>query len=364
LSNSFVCCTPFHVIVTLQMVSTLYKNEQNDVFISDHFSSALKIYLNLKEIKNNLNIREVYFVRDKDISYDTSRFKQRKIKGLLFGEVDQYISDYLDVTYTNLFVFTHSLFSNILVNYAYKKNRNVKINFVEEGRMTYLFNSKEYKNKLRNYLDKLFKIFNKRLLNIELANSLFLFQPGLYSGDYNKRILKIPNLIETPEIKDILNNVFEYKPQPDFSKVQYIFFDQSFSIDQNKNINEYSIIKTLDLELNENILIKLHPRDSLDKYSEYEGLVVNNCNFPWELIYLNENLKGKVFITLNSSAVFTPKILFGENHKIVLLKNYFNYNDKELDGFINKYEDLCTEKTVFQPDSLIEFRGIITSDYY
>lgn len=353
MKNAFVCCTPFHVIVTLQMVNTLFKNEQNDIFISDHFASAEKVFQNLKEESKHIsNIANVFFVRDKEISYDKSLLKHKKIKSFVFDKLDRYIAEKLEVDYDSLNLFTHSFFTNLLVNYSFKKNKELSVNFVEEGRMSYVISSRETKNRIKQIINKVMSPFGFRFFNISLGSKLFLFQPGLYVGDFNGEIVKIPSINKKSEIKGLINKIFNYIPQPDFEKAEFIFFDQSFSIDGNEQINEYKVMEDLIKNFNINdLLIKLHPRDAINKYEKFKLKNVNNSNYPWELIYLNENLDGKKLISINSSAVFTPRIIFGINHDIVLLKRMYGFLDDPLDEFLIAFNNYFEQAKVVQPES-------------
>lgn len=359
--NAFVCCTPYHLIVTLHMIGTLYKEDQNDIYISNHFESAKNVYQRLLSLKTKINIpvKNVYFIEDKEISYDKSSFKINKIKGLLTCNISKYIKTNESVIYTNLFLFTHSFFSNLIVTYAYNKNKAVKINFVEEGRMSYVIRRSDIRNKIKFFLDRITKVIKRRILSINIADKLLLFQPDLYTGDLKDKVSPIPSIKENPELKGVLNDVFNYQKQTNFNHAKYIFFDQSFAIDSNKQINEYVIVNNLTTRyFKEDLLIKLHPRDSIDKYKNYSQTMVNNSNFPWELIYLNEDLYDKVLISVNSSAVFTPKIVFGRNHKIIILKNIYGFVDEELNNFIKLFDH---NKNVFQPSTSEELKKIINS---
>ncbi|WP_144478121.1 polysialyltransferase family glycosyltransferase [Cytobacillus oceanisediminis] len=353
MKNAFVCCTPFHVIVTLQLINTLFKDEKNDIFISNHFASAEKVFRNLKkESKNISNIANVFFVKDKEISYDKSFLKHKKIRSFAFDKPENFIGEQLTLDYDSLNLFTHSFFTNLLVNHSFKKNKKLSINFVEEGRMSYVISSHETKNRIKNIINKVISPFGFRIFNISLGSKLFLFQPSLYVGDFNGGIVKIPSINKNSEIKGLINKIFDYIPQPDFGKTKFIFFDQSFSIDGNEQLNEYKVIEDLIKNFNINdLLIKLHPRDSINKYEKFKLSNVNNSNYPWELIYLNENLHGKTLISINSSAVFTPRIIFGINHDIVLLKRMYGFIDDPLDQFLIAFNHNFKQTKVLQPES-------------
>jgi Alpha-2,8-polysialyltransferase (POLYST) len=356
--NAFVCCTPYHVIVSVHMARNLYTNDRNEIFISNHFGDSIKIYKNLK--KSDL-FHNVYYVTDKELSYDKSFLKISKIKGFLFNEKKSILSEEIDFNYDKLFLFTHSFFSILITNLVKKNNKNAQISMVEEGIMTYLLGTNNLKDKIKNYIDIICKFFlNKRFLNPKMVNYIYLFEPKLYSGNFNYKLRKIPKIPLDSNFCSKLNEIFNYSAQSNFKTAKFIFFDQSFGIDKNKQIDERKVIEELlNFLINDEVLIKLHPRDSKDKYQDLNLKNVNNSNYPWEIICYNEEIKNRVLIAVNSSAVFTPQILFRKMNSIILLHKVFGVNNTQFNNFLEKFVSNFKGSNIYIPKDFIELREII-----
>ncbi len=347
-------------MVSIHLVKTKYQNEDNTIFISDHFATSLKIKNKLEQLSIFNN---VYFVKDKELSYDKSILKFKKIIYFLFNNVSKIVSEKpKEYKYDQLFIFTNSFFSKILLNKAIEINPALQVNFVEEGIMTYLLNKQDKKEKLKILIDKCFHRFlNKRFLNLNIINKVLLFKPIYFMGNLNCTLEEIPFINKKDEeLINSLNYVFEYKKQYEFNKFKYIFFDQSFSIDGNNTVNEFEVIKTLNkLIENKELLVKLHPRDSLDKFKKIGNLNVSNTNFPWELIYLNESCNHSTLISVNSSALFSPYNIFGEKHKLILLYDLFKLKRDYLEEFVK----ISDNKDIFIPKTEDELTNILQSSF-
>lgn len=357
--NAFVCCTPYHVIVSIHLIQSIYSGENNEIFISNHFENSFDIYKNLKKQKL---FKAVYYVTDRHLSYDDSFLKWRKIYGLFSRTYQSIISDPVDFNYDNVFLFTYSYFSVLITDLVKKNNKFSEINMVEEGTLTYMLGNYDIVDNIRFYADFIGKtVLNRRFLNPNILNAIYLFQPNLYNGELSHKLKKIPSLKISINIQKLLNHIFNFEEQGNFVSSKYLFFDQSFSIDGNRLISEFEVVKSIsDILPRDEILIKLHPRDSKDKYKSF-NINVNSSNFPWELIYYNyfKDIKNKVLISVSSSSVFTPKILFNCEHDIILLYKIFGKTDRRFVKFVNKFKTIYKKKNVYEPETLNEFQQIV-----
>jgi hypothetical protein len=357
LKNAFICCTPFHIIVSTHLANTLYKDDDNVIFISDHFKGAENIY---EKVKKVTLFNDSYFIKDKEISYDKSNFRINKIIKFINRDANEFIHGWTGEDFDNLFVFTHSFFSLLITDVLKERNPKLKVNFVEEGIMTYIFNIYSSINIFKKMTDTFLKVaFKRRILNINMADSILLFKPELYSGNKTTKITKIPPIKDT-EILPILNELFQYKAQSDFSNSNYIFFDQSFTTDNNKLINEFTVMRDLVKIFKSNLLVKLHPRESKSKYLDFNIMYRNNSNFPWEVIYMNEDVKNNVLIAVNSSALFTSQIMFDNYQEIILLNKLYGLSDKKFEKFLKKFKKIVINNRigVYQPSNLIELESL------
>ncbi|MEH6991077.1 hypothetical protein [Cytobacillus firmus] len=359
---AFVCCTPYHIILSVHLSETVYKNYEKDIFICNHFNNSYEVF---NELKQQSNWRKVFFVEDHEINYDKSFLKCKKISFFLNKDIKQIIdTENESVYYDEICIFTHNIFSKMLFENAQNLNGNLKINYIEEGTSTYtLIEPDNLKNKMLNILVKLLK---RKVFSNKDITDLHLFKPELYIGDSKKDLNKIPHVDKSNTLLlENLNNIFSYDPlKIPYDNYNCIYFDQTISKDGEININEKEFLaKMIEHTTNKKLIVKLHPRDSKDKYQQYPTIKAHSDgSIPWELIYFNENLEDMTLISIRSSSVFTPKIMFNKENKIVLLYKIAGIKDELFERFVDSFKKLYREDKIFIPENWKEFEEVIRKD--
>ena len=154
---------------------------------------------------------------------------------------------------------------------------------------------------------------------------------------YNPKapIKKIENLERKDiELRNIVNKVFKYDLINDIYDKKYIFFEESFFCD-NKGIDDMDLILNIaEIVGKENLMVKLHPRNKVDRFKEY-GITTNKTiGIPWEVIQMNNDFSNKVFLTISSGSVLASKLYFNDNIETYLL---FNCTNKMSDMVTDEY---------------------------
>lgn len=68
------------------------------------------------------------------------------------------------------------------------------------------------------------------------------------------------------------------------------------------------------------LTVRMHPRNPKDKYQSQGYIIDQNNKNSWEdILVALDNLNDLALITLNSTAVFTPKMIYGKEPVIVIL---------------------------------------------
>ncbi|MES9695727.1 polysialyltransferase family glycosyltransferase, partial [Bacillus toyonensis] len=236
------------------------------------------------------------------------------------------------------------------------------ISMLEDGLGSYLINVKSRKEKMRGLLSAFFKKLNKNFFSFNQINELYLFRPEYFVGDINIPIRNIPNLMENVNLNQVLNSVFNYKEQGIVNNYQMLYFDQTFSTDNVGDVREEDLlVGVLNIVEKSRMLIKLHPRDRMDKYrilgvSEEK---VYQSTYPWELIYLNELPLKSVLISINSTAVLTPHLIFNKNHTMILLYKIAGIQSEEIEKFIAVLRENNANLSIFIPKNFEEMREIL-----
>ena len=60
-----------------------------------------------------------------------------------------------------------------------------------------------------------------------------------------------------------------------------------------------------------NIMIKIHPRNPYNRFSQLGYKTNKNVSIPWKIIVLNQSFEDKIFVTISSGAVISPSLYLG-----------------------------------------------------
>lgn len=329
----FVCNTYMQLITAIQIKRTLFLEEKADLLLSDHSVGANKRAEQLGKIG--------LFDKVKFVQTRYSKFKQGKIKDiqdvitLSLGWNDQYTRKLDNVIYTRIFFFNY----DFLVYAAFEKS-------VRAGYMPQLCRMEEgifsYKHMIRSEMDENIK----RLSLIHKARKI-LGKPCLDENIHDYYVffkeyfpVTKENVHETPKMSrndgkliDMLNAVFDYNPSDD-EYPKYVFFGSSRDIDGYKTDETEIVLKLAGILGKDNMLVKMHPRDSRTLYESADIKVSRRSDIPWEIIQLNHDFQGKVFITISSGSFVNSCAVTGDQITAYILYPM----ESEMDV---KYRDFC-----------------------
>lgn len=315
-----VATTVFHVIVAVQMKRTILKNKSVDIILGDETPNMKNIADNLE----NIDIFEnVYFVKMNDYNKQIGEYEY-------YTPFDYCTKKYFDVhkmfsqckKYDIFLVpFFHHFHMNL---YSYIKrfiNKNIRVYLYEEGVAIYSGMGSIYRKKCEYFSnDKVFKFFHYgRMLNE--IKGIVTFNPGLLQWGENYKKIKIPYINKNDsKMLEILNTVFGYNGEfKDEYDKKIIFFEEAKAEDGIK-LNDIGIVNRLsEIVGKENILIKLHPRSTKNRFSTLGYKTNNNTLIPWEVIFMNHDFSNTLFISTASSSIMHPVIIFKEKINAIFL---------------------------------------------
>lgn len=299
-----ICNTPFQFVTIAHVLSLYYKGYDVDIVISDQFRDSHVVAENAR--KGQL-FRNVYYI------HNTAHKRGNKLL-LLFAHYWRIIvsvfyavkignTHYDDVLFCNIQIFT-----KVLISIIRKKNHSAKIHIVEEGLGTY---SKLYGNSdaprtlYRKYIDRE-GVFAK-------LTTLYLFHPQFLEWNFPQdKICEIPQLDKNNKsFMIMLNTLFKYDQCKDVYDRKYIFFEESYYAEGEK-VPDVEIVEQIAQKVGrENIMVKVHPRNPVNRFKQL-GYKTNEDSFvPWELIVLNQDMSNKTFITIASGAAINPYLYMG-----------------------------------------------------
>ena len=350
-------CTHFQLIIAIIMKITMFQDKTADIIIHDNSNGYMSIANHLK----NINIfRNVWIAKTKAYIKENNHCQQA-IKILLNSDdiikkscnIDSY-------NYDEYYFYNYTLF-NVMLFYKLKKaNLNLICRRFEEGYGA-LLNFCNFNNGTANLLIKLEKAHHN--YSIDSVNEMFTFEPKLSCFDNQHFALPIPKLKKCESVKCILNDIFDYNEDETFSK-KYIFFEESYFAD-GIDINDVELVlKIADLVGKENLMVKLHPRNPVDRFTKLGIKTIGQSGIPWEVIVMNHDFSNNIFITIASGSILSPRIVFGDNIPTFMLYNCINIlppilKQKNFQSFIEKFRDKYGKSDFYIPDNFDDFKNII-----
>lgn len=313
-----VCNTYFQLIVAIQLRLKKFNNDKMTLVISDHSNNSDKIFSKIKEM--NL-FDDCYYV------YTKPNQNKIKLSGII-KRIMRYIigDDSLwcglrlpkidEIIYFNQDINIFSLFA-----VCYRKNQSLKVSRMEEG--VFAYGEGIYNGKLFSIIRGFRKLIRKK--NIEdLYCNFYCFYPELYKGGMNP--VEIP-LIDS-ELEEVLKNVFDTSNLLESYKEKYIFFTSMIDYSNSKTIDEIGLIEEIaDLVGKENLLVKVHPRDDMNKFINRGLNVDKNSMIPWEVIQMGCDFSNHIFLTVNSTSVLSVSLLQSNPPKICYLYELFQSSE-------------------------------------
>lgn len=351
-------CTHFQLIIAIIMKTIMFPDKIADIIIHDHSNGYVKVANRLK--KFNI-FRHVWIAETKEYIKRNNRYKQG-IKILLNSDdiirktcsIDSY-------SYDEYYFYNFTLF-NVMMYYKLKKEKhNLICRRFEEGYGA-LLNFCDFNNGSANLLRKLEKIHHN--YSIDSVNRMYTFEPELSCFDDQHFALPIPKLKkECESVKFILNNIFDYNEDEIFSK-KYIYFEESYFADSIDIDDVELVLKIANLVGKENLMVKLHPRNPIDRFTELGIKTIGQSGCPWEVIAMNHDFSNNVFLTIASASVLSPRIIFDDNIPTFMLYNCTKVlspmlQKENFQKFIEKFRSKYGKSGFYIPNNFEDFQNIL-----
>lgn len=352
----FKCSTLLMLITVINIRQNIYPHKRADLLLGNATNYG-KI---IDKIKQSNIFDNVYTVEEYGKNRGFRKLKDAKKKRIsrnpkLFIKTPKFSNKY-DLLFIGVDDEFHKLFYYALV----KEGMSPKVHIYDEGATTYVLDVKKRadRDKLRHkhYGSKNF--FN----NVE---KILLYQTSLYKApQYHFNLQSIPKLCDSDEkALKALNNIFDHEPLP---KEKYLFFEEAFYHDR-IICNDMELFEEFAKRVGkDNVIVKLHPRTNVDRFSHRGYKVMRNSKFPFEISLLNENIKDHVFVSITSSAALNSKLVLNKEVDIIFLKELFNgrtllTSRDNSQAFFESLVDYINEdnKHIFMPNNLEELDEVL-----
>jgi len=369
----FFCYTPFQCIAAMNIKYAHYRDVSADIILCDSVLQREQMKPGL--LKTELFERVIFYDArklfpkgDNKIKHEYSRirscFDPVYLASGYFSEEDKY--DLFVTTEVNYV--TNSIFA-LLRRY----NSNLEVALMDEGYSSYTYYFREalnpvvLKNKIKKALNNVTALINRRPFISKCAKKIYLYDPELICWDqmpYEAVEIIKPDSDDTLYYQH-LNQVFEYDGIGSEFDKKYIYFEESFFWSM-KNSNDIEIINQIsDIVGKDNMQIKMHPRNMIDRFTELGYKVNKSVGMPWEIVAMNlPETSEKVFITFSSGAALNYRLLFGKEFKTVLLykcvgDSYYKI-DESLKLWFEKFAQKYSE-SLYIPNNMNELISCLSA---
>ena len=304
-----ICNTPFQILMACHIVTLYYKGYDVDITISEGIKDGATLAKNAQ--KAHL-FRNVLYIKNKKtfLSSPTIWAKCRYVLGRI-GEVynNWKIAKNLAKNGYDVCLFSNiSIFTKLYTSLLRKHNPNAQLAIFEEGLVTYtqLYASGDAPTSLyRRFIDR------KGLL--AKINTLYLCHPHLLEWSIpDGTIVHLPPIDKNnTELMVALNTIFDYDQCEDLYDKRIVFFEESH-IFEGFDVLDIDIVNQIaQLVGKDQIMIKIHPRNPENRFSQLGYKTNKNTSIPWEVLLLNQSFDDKVLVTISSGAVVSPYLYLG-----------------------------------------------------
>lgn len=341
MNNLFICSTQYQIINIVNIIDGEYYNDNNYLFILECFN---RLSIKIEKIAENAGCFKNIVVLKAGMtnsslkSYMTTLIRCLNIKSFGSG---------LNLNIDSIFITNTEAYSRIIACYFLQKKNTIKLFFYEDGVESYtdiLSNNKKRK------LDTFLRFVYKTDLNSR-CDGMYLYAPELLIENAKSvQLYKISPFNRNKKNPKALFKQLGTIQDNNIKNIKYLWLDAGYD-DEYHIQKSNEILKVLDRVIGDDLYIKPHPRKfEFWKQSKYRIL---KTNISFEYLYMLNDMRNTVLISVFSTACITPKLLFNETPPVIFLYKLFP-EFGYMDPFFQKFSKLYSNANgqFFMPDSL------------
>lgn len=310
------------------MKISILKDDCSDIIISDHMNDGEKIATNLMETNIFSNVT---FVRTLDFKKKGVRGRIRNLLLLFFPQ--RFLSKMFKIKarYDVLYLANADLFSKLLFHtisndiFCRFRNKKLSVNLFEDGVAIYtkMF-GRWFNNATLAYSDRIPFYHPKNLYQATKKVYVFDKEGFQWSHDLSVELLPKIDINQENDFLSTVNKVFGYSEMKDKYDKKYIFMEESFYVEK-QGVDDIGLLNKIAEQVGkENIMVKIHPRNPVNRFKELGYKTNEDTCIPWEVIIANQDMSDKTLLTVSSSSVLNPARIFGIYPKVELLYTELN----------------------------------------
>lgn len=346
----FFAFTPFQTIAALAIRFRYYPDDQADIILADSVQTRDLLKTNIEKYQLFENVyfgnMNTFFPKNQNrIKHEWNRLKSAFCPYYIAKDIgfedcayDVYIS-------TEINYYTESIYALVR-----KASPGVKVELMDEGYSSYTYFFKEAykpsagKERIKAALFKTPGYLIGRKFMARQAGAVYYFAPELLCWEEIPYEIKPVRVTDNSDFLEKMNQMFSYDElqkngiEKEYER-PYIYFEESFFCSRG-NTNDMDIIEHIaEVVGKENMAVKLHPRNKVNRFKEKGYKTNETYGLPWEVVAANlDESIHRVFITFSSGAVLNYKFLCRKNFKTILLykcigDKYYHVEDSVKEWF-------------------------------
>ena len=345
----FCCATPYHVMSCLNLAINQYADQKKILILYPHFSE----YKRVVDIFSEYHIFEqIIVVSRSNISFIANW--QRRSRMVRLPDNVTTVLKRNDIT--DFFIYTLvPLEISLMIKIISKNSPRCHFSLMEDGIGSYLKPDIHIpKGRTLKWMK-----FLERIKYLNKMSRLYLINPSLQVFKSSFKIEKMIDFkTDNREFWDVLKNIFGRVklPDTDILILQQPLFEDYQSLPALGNRQEYLYHLIEEKVSSENILMKPHPRSKIFKLPSNIKKV--GGKLPFELVH-DEKLNTMTIITINSTAAFTPYLIWQLKPRLILLYKLFPelQVSEAMDRFVTLFYREYREHggTIFIPNTVEEY---------
>lgn len=354
----FCCESGFQLFNAINIKMNLFPNETADLYLSDQTDfSTIAV-----ELQKTSVFDTVLLVKSKPI---TTKFYSATLEEQIeiFQHPETILSDIPNnIIYEEIFIPIDHILWKLLFYRQLNKGFHSQIHFYEEGLRTYTMDMEQKESKElfnQNYYAE--NSFTKSIVDF------YVYEPDIFFSTLMlKNVYKIPKIEDTTLNANLIDVLVRIFPTCEPPAEKFVFFEESYLGDKCLSNDVQLFEEIANIVGKENIIVKLHPRNKIDRFSARGYKVMPNHTTPWEVQLLRGDYTDKFFITISSTASLSPILVYNQNIKTMhLLKMFIGRSPLLRDSkFYHFYTDMLAlynsnSITIYQPHCIEECAEIL-----
>lgn len=345
--------TDTQILNLVQIKEFYYGEESADLFICKLDRLSIEL---INEVENYRLFDNIYVVDPVQYSFKFSCLE--KVPFILGVKSTINRKKYYNNIYSNIIgnkvyktILTAGFWGDslFLLKYLLYNNKNIKIQLIEEGALSYCAPIKRlckakplgcqitWKDRVSARIIEIL-ILGRSYLNLKnKITKFFVHEPLAVHEEFVHIKTRIPKVDFKQDIcSNILKNIGE-KIDIKLIDKNDIFFFPTPLIDgyEDNRITTYEILDTVvDVLQGKQLLVKLHPsmiKNELDFGKKYKRTAYfDKTSYPFEVLARNVDLSNKILISRNTSCLLMAKYMFG--YEPIIVYTYKLYDRYKKDG--------------------------------